>query len=291
MIVQITMTRNECFLLKELLPIWSKYADGFVFLNDDSTDDTAQFLEENKEKYNILSIINIKDDVLNVLKNESEVRQSLYDEARKFSNKIICLDSDEYLDGSITKEQLESALDNSPDTVFYLQWVQYASKDTLRVDGAWKQNLTDRIGYYPERRLFPYRQMHSLHLPTANRSTVIDPTHLFIAHLQWLDKRWVGVKQYFWKVTDYVNKKTHNADVVGAEAYDHSVSNFAWEYSPAPYELKVHDNIYSTQDIKQNDRLKFIVKYTNLMDIPNLGDWNMGIYDYCLKCKNNDSNS
>ena len=52
MIVQITMTRNECFLLKELLPIWSKYADGFVFLNDDSTDDTAQFLEENKEKYN-----------------------------------------------------------------------------------------------------------------------------------------------------------------------------------------------------------------------------------------------
>ena len=36
------------FLLKEQLPIWSKYADGFVFFNDDSTDDTLEFLEQNK---------------------------------------------------------------------------------------------------------------------------------------------------------------------------------------------------------------------------------------------------
>ncbi len=31
MIVQITMTRNELFLIKEMLPQWQKYADGFVF--------------------------------------------------------------------------------------------------------------------------------------------------------------------------------------------------------------------------------------------------------------------
>ena len=57
MIVQATMTRNECFLIKELLPIWSKYADGFVFLDDNSDDETTEFLKQNKEKYNILEII------------------------------------------------------------------------------------------------------------------------------------------------------------------------------------------------------------------------------------------
>jgi hypothetical protein len=106
---------------------------------------------------------------------------------------------------------------------------------------------------------------------------------MYIAHLQWLDKRRVGVKQYFWKVTDYVNKLLHNADVVGAEAYDNSVNNFQWTYDYAPKELRVREDIFSTQDMKDNDRLIFIKKYTRMFDIPNLGDWGMGIHEYCLK--------
>jgi ATP-dependent exoDNAse (exonuclease V) beta subunit len=57
MIVQITMTKNEVFLLKEMLPIWQRYADAFVFMDDGSTDGTYEFLSENKEKYNILNIL------------------------------------------------------------------------------------------------------------------------------------------------------------------------------------------------------------------------------------------
>ena len=57
MIVQITRTKNEAFLIKEMLPLWSKYADGFVFYDDGSTDDTVDFLKANKDKYNILEII------------------------------------------------------------------------------------------------------------------------------------------------------------------------------------------------------------------------------------------
>ena len=282
MIVQVTMTRNECFLLKEQLPIWSKYADGFVFFNDDSTDDTVEFLEQNKEKYNILSIITRKDDIVGELKMESDVRQQLFDEAYKYTNKIICMDSDEYLESDLTKEQLEYALDQEQDCKFYLEWVQYTSKNTIRVDGAWRQNFTDRIAVYKDRAIFPTQQMHSLHLPPATISKSFQRNVIYIAHLQWLDKRWVGVKQYFWKVTDYVNKLLHNADVVGAEAYDNSVNNFQWAYDHAPRELKIREDIFSTQDMRQNDRLIFIKKYTQLYNIPNLGDWGMGIHDYCL---------
>jgi len=279
MIVQITLTRNECFLIKELLPIWQKYADGFIFYNHFSDDDTAEFLEGNKEKYNILKIINPPLEEKD-LPHETNIRQQLFDEALKHTNKIICLDTDEYLDGNLSKENLEKILDENPNTVFYSQWTQYVNKNTLRVDGEWSKSLNDRIGMYQNRFTYPTMQRHSLHLPPAQRTTAFNSNDLFIAHLQWLDKRWVGVKQYYWKVTDYVANKVHGVQTVGKEAYDNSVNNFQWDVASAPVELKIRDNIYKTQDIKDNFKLKEIVKLTKEHNIPNLGDWGMGIYEY-----------
>ena len=48
MIVQITMARDELVLIKELLPIWQKFSDGFVFCLDSTTDGTKQYLESVK---------------------------------------------------------------------------------------------------------------------------------------------------------------------------------------------------------------------------------------------------
>ena len=53
MLIQITMFKNEKVLLEKLLPIWKKYADGFIFYDDYSTDGSYEFLTENKNKYNI----------------------------------------------------------------------------------------------------------------------------------------------------------------------------------------------------------------------------------------------
>ena len=138
MIVQMTMTKNECFLIKEMLPIWSKYADGFVFISDNSTDDTVEYLRANKEKYNILEIIEAKT-AEDMGEWETSMRQQLFDAAFKYSNKIICLDSDEYLDGRATKEELELILDQNPDTVFMCQWIQYTGKNKRRVDSFWRE--------------------------------------------------------------------------------------------------------------------------------------------------------
>ena len=283
MIVQITRTKNECFLLKELLPIWSKYADGFVFYDDGSTDGTVEFLESNKDKYNILEILkgNINEDYVKKLKMETDERQPLYDAALKYSKKIICCDSDEYLDGTMSKQELESMLEAEKDTIFHLKWVQYTDKNQIRVDGPWGNNFKVRVGSYVNRGDFGVAQMHSLHLPPAGKQKYVDPNKLFIAHLQWLDKRWVGVKQYFWKINDYVNSKIHGAEVIGAAAYDVSVNNFSWAYSDYNVDLKVDSKIYSKQDMRSNYKLQYIKKYTQELDIPNLGDWGMGIYEFC----------
>lgn len=285
MIIQITRTKNEAFLLKEMMPIWSKYADGFIFYDDGSIDGTAEFLESNKKKYNIIEVLkgDTEEDYIKKLKMETDERQLLYDTAFKYSNKIICCDSDEYLDGSMDKSQLDQLLNLKTDCVFHLQWVQYTDENIVRVDGPWGYNFKARIGSYTERGIFETAQMHSLHIPTAGKAETISPDQLFIAHAQWLSKRWVGVKQYFWKINDYVNKTVHNAEVIDSTAYDVSVNNFEWQYDHFPVKLKINKDIYDEQDIKNNYKLEYIKKYTRELNIPNLGDWGMGIYDFCVK--------
>jgi hypothetical protein len=139
MIIQIAQLRNELPLIKELLPLWTKYADGFIFLLDTNTDDTLEYLKEVKEQFNILEIL-IFTESADSVKMETDNRQLLFDTAKKYSNSIICLDADEYFDGTMSKEELEKLLEENPNTVFHLQWVQYTSANTIRVDGPWKNN-------------------------------------------------------------------------------------------------------------------------------------------------------
>lgn len=278
MIVQITMIKNEIHLLREMMPVWKKYADGFVFMDDDSDDGTYEFLLENKEKYNILSILRTKHSLDN-LTVESNVRQRLFDEAFKYTGNIICLDADEYLDGSIDKEQLENILDNNPDTLIYAQWIQYTGKNKIRVDGPWGRNFKDRIGSYKKECKFKNAQMHSEHLPNPEKVVTIDPKYLFIAHLQWLDKETVAVKQYFWKITDYVNKLKFNANVISSIEYDHSVNNFQWQIIDFPIELKIRDDVYKLHDIKNSYKYKFIKENIKKYNIQNLNDWGMNIHE------------
>jgi hypothetical protein len=173
MIVQISLVRNELPLIKQLLPIWSKYADAFVFLLDTSDDGTEDYLTALKNEYNILEIIvqKRKSDELWVA---SEVRQCLFDAARKYSNKIICLDADEYLDGSITKNQLETLLDENKDTVLYLysekyylpckecakMIVQVGIKEVVVIDTI--QNNTSMYNWEPTKYMFEQTNIKAL---------------------------------------------------------------------------------------------------------------------------------
>ena len=277
MIVQITMIRDELFLIKEMMPHWQKYADAFVFMDDRSTDGTYEYLMENKEKFNILSVIP-SNQTSSELYIESDSRQRLYDEAFKHSGNILCLDADEYLDGNIQKAQLENILENNKDTIIYLRWIQYTGKNQVRVDGPWKVNYKDRLGSYSKRAVFRPLQMHSEHMPHPGKQGAIDVPGLFIAHMQWLDKKSVAVKQYFWKITDYVTRNKYKTETIPVTAYDESVANFKWEYAPFDFPLKIRYDVYSDQDIESSYKYKFIKDSIKEFNIPNLNDWSMGIH-------------
>ncbi len=275
--MQITMTRNELFLIKEMLPLWQKYADGFVFMDDGSDDGTVEWLEEHKEQFNIVSVLKT-DTPGYATHDESNVRQRLYDEAFKHSGSIICLDSDEYLDGLISKSELENALENNKNFLLYCPWIQYTGKNQVRVDGPWRNNIKDRIGSYSVRAEFKKAAMHSEHLPNPGNAAAINAPGLFIAHLQWLDKPTVAVKQYYWKITDYVNHLKYGHEVTPTSAYDESVADFDWEYTDFNFDLKVDPDIYSKQDLEESYKYKFIRESIKTYNIPNLNDWEMDIH-------------
>ena len=271
------MTRNELFLIKEMMPHWQKYADAFVFMDDGSSDGTAEWLEEHKDEFNILSVLRTENPG-DATHKESNVRQKLFDEAFKHSGSIICLDSDEYLDGFITKEQLQDALDKNKDILLYCPWIQYTDRNQVRVDGPWRNNFKDRIASYSKTIEFKKAEMHSEHLPHPGNQGVINAPGLFIAHLQWLDKPTVAVKQYFWKISDYVNHLKYGHEVTPASAYDESVADFDWEYVNFEFDLKVDPEIYSKQNLEESYKYKFIKDSIEKYNIPNLNDWGMNIH-------------
>lgn len=277
MIVQVTLTRNELFLIKEMLPLWQRYADGFVFMDDCSTDGTYEFLTENANKYNILAVLktNRSSDQLTV---ESNVRQRLFDEAYKHSDKIVCLDTDEYLDGQVTKEQLKSIMQDNPDTMFYTHWIQYTARNEIRVDGKWEVHWVDRIASYQNPVQFKNKQNHAEHLPVPTNQKSVNLPHLFVAHLQWLDKKTVAVKQYYWKIFDYVNKVKFNAQVIDYKEYDRSVNDFKWKCIPFSFPLRVRPDVYSAQDPSKDYKFQFIQDSIARYNIPNLNDWGMDIH-------------
>ncbi len=277
MVIQITMIRDELFLLKEMMPHWQKYADAFVFMDDRSTDGTYEYLMENKEKFNILSVLP-SNQTSSELYIESDSRQRLYDEAFKHSGNILCLDADEYLDGNMEKPQLENILENNKDTLIYLRWIQYTDKNQIRVDGPWKVNYKDRLGSYGKRAIFRPAQMHSEHIPHPGKHGAIDVPDLFIAHSQWLDKKTVAVKQYFWKITDYVTRTEFKTETIPVTAYDESVANFKWEYERFDFPLKIRYDVYSDRDIESSFKYRFIKDKIKQHNIPNLNDWGMGIH-------------
>lgn len=276
MIVQITMSRNELALIKELLPIWTQYSDGFVFMLDRCNDGTLEYINIVKDQYNILEVIehNPKEDALVV---ETEIRQQLFDTAYKYSNKIICLDADEYLDGQMTKKELEDLLDQSPNTLYHLQWMQYTGCNTIRIDGPWKTNFKDRVATYNSIHKFNWKQNHSDHLPIPENQKVISPKKLFIAHLSWVDKTYSAIKQYYWKVWDYCNKINHGVEVINIADYDHSVNDFNWEEEYTYYPLRISPYVVSKKVRANNYKLDYINSKTKQYNIPDLGSWG---YDF-----------
>ena len=278
-IIQMTLTRDELYLLEDLIPIWTEHADGFVFMLDNCTDGTYEFLMDNREKYNIHSVLQTGLDE-NEFRQEHTVRETLFKEARKFSSKITCLDTDEYFDGVWDKKFLHGVLDGNPDVCIFTNWLQYVDRDNVRVDGPWDNAMQDRLCNYTGDVAFKEKQRHAEHMPREGLETdQVKPPNFFISHLQWLDKPTVALKQYYWKVTDYVNNLKSGCDIAKVTDYDESVNDFKWETAKIPIPLKVSPEIYKKVNLEETYKYKEVKRLIKEYNVPNLCDWGMNIHE------------
>lgn len=275
------MVKNERELLQELFPLWIKYADGFIIHDDFSDDGTYEFLLENQKKYNILEILRGPNPAVNceTLSLEKDIRQPLFNAAMKYTSKILILDSDEYFDGNMTKQELETMLDQNPDSVFHFKWIQYTSCNTIRVDEPWKNNYKIKAGSYTQHLELDAYYSHIVQIPRTKKEWHVDANQLFVAHLPWLDKTFSAIKQYFWKTYDYIVESKFKIAVAGQAAVDASVNNFKWEEEYFDHPLKIKSDIFENQSIFDNFKWKFITEMSKKYNIPDLGDWGMRLLE------------
>lgn len=282
MIVQMSHIKNELDILEPMFKVWQNYADAFVFMDDGSTDGTYEYLKDNASKYNILSVMRTSYKPNDIDFFESISRQQMFDEAIKYSGNIICLDADEYLDGTLCKKDLEAILEENKDTLFYSNWIQYTDTNQIRVDGKWNYHPVDRIGSYTKRELYEKKQTHGEHVPKPQKQLYFNYPSIFVSHLHWLaEKKSLAVKQYHYKVWDYVLHKEHGVDIVDPVEYDKSVNNFNWTCVDFPFELKVPRNIYEIRDKNIEKRLsyKYIKENIKRHNVPNLNDWGFNLHE------------
>lgn len=276
-----TMIKNEIFLLEKMFKNWQKYADAFIFMDDGSSDGTYEYLKDNASKYNILSIMRTDPKPGEIDFFESSSRQKMFDEAIKYTGNIICLDADEYLDGNLEKKQLEIIMNENKDTLFYANWIQYTDKNKIRIDGKWAHHPVDRIGSYSKKEVYKKKQTHGEHIPTPKNKAYFNYPSIFVSHLSWLaEKKSLAIKQYHYKVWDYVNNLLHGVEIIDPAEYDRSVNNFNWTCVDFPFDLKVPTNIYENRDkdIENTFPFKYIRENVKKYNIPNLNDWGFDIH-------------
>ena len=192
--------KDEAILLEHVLPFWQEYPiDEFVFLDDHSTDSTAEVIHDFLgEEATILSPVT---DTFHEAKNRSTMLE--YSRS-KDADIVISIDVDELLSHSFLNHfdwLVEQALDIH---VFLYQYNVVGSMNKIRQDPEYVNNYRDFI--FPMKHTGKFdlnlSRYHTPRTPPINLpdSTIKDCGFI---HLQALNVKFYALKQLWYKVYEY----------------------------------------------------------------------------------------
>ena len=274
MILQLTKLIHSKYFIEQLIPLWKEYADGFIFYDELLNDELYNYLVQNKEKFNILDIIRPSTSQKTILDNIDHI---LFKSGLKYTNNILVLDSNEYIDGNISKDELNEIFKKNNNSKIYIKSLQYTSCNTIRTNIPWRDTFKIKAIIFNEE--------SSINIIDNFDKAIIDPEKLFIVNLACLDKHRAAIDTYYKKIQNWLLNK-NGQNTVPLSDYDTVMSNFIWEEEYVLYPLKlksdfeIYDNILLTQ--KQSFILDNIIKY----NIPNLNNWEIDIFKK-LECPSN----
>jgi glycosyltransferase involved in cell wall biosynthesis len=195
-----TQVKNEELLLEKVLPFWQEYPiDEFVFLDDNSTDNTSEVIGDFLgEEATILSPVT---DTFHEAKNRSTMLE--YSRS-KDADIVISIDADELLSQSFLMNfdwLVEQALDIH---VFLYQYNVVGSLNKIRQDPEYEHNYRDFIFPMKHTGKFDESQnrYHTPRTPPINLPDSPIKECGFI-HLQALNVKFYALKQLWYKVYEY----------------------------------------------------------------------------------------
>lgn len=153
--------RNEAYHLPHFLPHLAPYVDGFVALDDGSTDDTRRLLDGQPKMLDVLSNPPRADDLE---LREPENRRRLLARARALgAGWAICLDPDERLElGALRRlhELVRRAQAENKTLVNFRLRELWDSPFHYRVDGVWGRKTRMRLFAIPDPDTFQGAPLH-----------------------------------------------------------------------------------------------------------------------------------
>jgi hypothetical protein len=226
-----TMVKNEEILLSNVLPIWKSYpVDYFIFYDDNSSDNTLSVIQNILPKEKII-IINDNLDKF----NEGYQRQQMINKSRELNvDYVICLDADELLSTSITRDfkKFLSIYDN---TNLYLYWFNIVN-DSLNYYRSDPQYINNYRSFvlplkYTSNLDTNLWQYHTPRTPNINLPSSHTKEYGII-HLQSANKKYYTFKQLWYKHYEYLNYK-HTVEFVN-QRYDPVVNNLTFNETTTP---------------------------------------------------------
>jgi len=211
--------KDEAILLEHVLPFWQEYPiDEFVFLDDNSTDNTSEVIGDFLgEEATILSPVT---DTFHEAKNRSTMLE--YSRS-KDADIVISIDTDELLSQSFLLHfdwLVEQALDIH---VFLYQYNVVGSMNKIRQDPEYVNNYRDFI--FPMKHTGKFDESkdryHTPRTPPINLPDSPVKECGFI-HLQALNVKFYALKQLWYKVYEY-KEYGKSVDEINA-AYDKVVN-------------------------------------------------------------------
>ena len=192
--------KDEAILLEHVLPFWQEYPiDKFVFLNDNSSDNTVEVIEDFLgDEATILSPITENF-------HEAKNRSTMLEYSRsKEADIVISIDADELLSNSMLMHfdwLMEQALDIK---VFLYQYNVVGSLNKIRQDPEYVNNYRDFIFPMKYTGKFDETQdrYHTPRTPPINLPDSPLKECGFI-HLQALNVKFYALKQLWYKVYEY----------------------------------------------------------------------------------------
>ena len=192
--------KDEAILLEHVLPFWQEYPiDEFVFLNDNSSDNTVEVINDFLgEEATILSPVTKKF-------HEAKNRSTMLEYSRsKDADIVISIDADELLSASMLMHfdwLVEQALDIH---IFLYQYNVVGSMNKIRQDPEYVTNYRDFIFPLKHTGTFDVSQ-DRYHTPRTPPITLPDSPvkECGFIHLQALNVKFYALKQLWYKVFEY----------------------------------------------------------------------------------------